>query len=79
MFTWIIYQIQHSSSTKPTIQFQPSKVQKHLKVSGSPETHTPEHLYLHELAVTAQQLAHVAQLVRAVYQGRRFNSSPKKT
>ena len=30
--------------------------------------------YIHELAVTAQQLASVAQLVRALHQNHRFDS-----
>ena len=31
-------------------------------------TRTPDYLYIHELSVTAQQLASVAQLVRALHQ-----------
>ena len=34
-------------------------------------TRTPDHLYMHELTVTAQQLASVAQLVRALHRNRR--------
>ena len=34
-------------------------------------TRTPDHLYIHELTVTAQQLASVAQLVRALHRNRR--------
>ena len=34
-------------------------------------TRTPDHLYIHEFTVTAQQLASVAQLVRALHRNRR--------
>ena len=34
-------------------------------------TRTPDYLYIHELTVTAQQLASVAQLVRALHRNRR--------
>ena len=34
-------------------------------------TRTPDHLYIHERTVTAQQLASVAQLVRALHRNRR--------
>ena len=34
-------------------------------------TLTPDQLYIHELTVTAQQLASVAQLVRALHRNRR--------
>ena len=33
-------------------------------------TRTPDYLYIHELTVTAQKLASVAQLVRALHQNR---------
>ena len=34
-------------------------------------TSTPDYLYIHEFTVTAQQLASVAQLVRALHRNRR--------
>ena len=34
-------------------------------------TRTPNYLYIHELTVTAKQLASVAQLVRALHRNRR--------
>ena len=42
-------------------------------------TRTPENLNIHELAVTAQQLASVAQLVGALHQNRRFNSCQRSS
>jgi hypothetical protein len=42
-------------------------------------TRTPDHLYIHELTVTAHQLASVAQLVRELHRNRRAVGSNQRT
>jgi hypothetical protein len=45
--------------------------QKHKKPDNWSPTRTPDHLYIHEIMVTTQQLASVAQLVRVLHRNHR--------